>query len=275
MTTTAKIIADSVSAEGHRLTTLELRYPRFIHAELLTHRVFSRNASSSRAVPVVRLVTDVMMDPAIPSHWGKNRPGMQAREEQDALVSVPTETGGCEDLTREKAWLYARDRAVDMARCFHEAGYHKQIVNRLLEPFAHINVVLSGTDWDNFFALRIHADAQPEMRELAEAISLAVRNSEAELVLEDCWHLPYVSLEERALYPVQTLCRISAARCARVSYKTHEGAEPVVAKDVDLAERLIADGHMSPFEHQARPALTRTRNFTGWQQFRHRLEGAR
>jgi len=184
MTITAKIIADSVSPDGVRITTMQLRYPRFIHAEFLTHRMFSRNASSSRAIPVERLIADIEADHAMPVYWGKNQKGMQAREECDGRVKSwefgpsPSEFGGGMSWTAEEAWHFARDNAIKMARAFHEAGYHKQIVNRLLEPFSHINVLVTATDWANFYALRRHEDAQPEMKALADAMWEAQQASE-------------------------------------------------------------------------------------------------
>lgn len=160
------------------LSTLLLRYPRWIHAEFMTHRVFSRNAASSRAIPIKKLIQDVMENPAIPLFWGKNQKGMQANEECHALVEfgeewVDTGIGLLPDtkrLAREEAWLLARNQAVNAAEAFMNAGYHKQIVNRLLEPFAHITVLVSATEWENFLELRDHKDAEPHIRMLAQEI---------------------------------------------------------------------------------------------------------
>lgn len=294
MTITAKIIADSISADGVRLTTLQLRYPRFIHAEELTHRVLetgpeivvpdglmydqnlSRNASSSRAVPVERLIQDVLRDTAMPIHWGKNQPGMQAREEHDALV--PVKINGFDPrvqmMSSKEAWLEARDAAIRFARAFAEAGYHKQIVNRLLEPFAHINVVVTATDWDNFFALRLHPDAQPEIHELARVMKEAMDASEPQRIDAFGWHLPYITWEDEdvMLGNFREMRLVSAARCARVSYLTHEGKKTRVHDDLLLAQGLLADKHMSPFEHQATPAAGRHANFSGWRQYRTEIE---
>lgn len=285
MTITAKIVADSLAPTGQRLTTMELRYPRFIHAEFMTHRVFSRNASSSRAIPVARLIKDVMDDPAMPSHWGKNEPGMQAREEHNEPVLVTEPNGsswtpfnhrgpgstGVHDwkCNPVEAWLVSRDLAVMQAQRFADAGYHKQIVNRLLEPFSHINVVVTATEWENFFDLRRHADAQPEIKLLADAMWGAMNESEPIVLGYDSWHTPYVR------EPVPQAQLISAARCARVSYKTHDGGEPDWDKDMRLSKQLIEGKHMSPFEHQARPLRDRwgkSGNFVGWCQFRQQLQ---
>lgn len=153
-TISATIIADSIGAQNHRLTTMLLRYPRCIHAEFMAHRVFSRNASSSRAIPVERLIADVERDPFVPLHWGKNQKGMQAHEECDASLSLKDlGTGELWSINREEAWLNLMEEAVRVAKAFSDAGYHKQIVNRLLEPWAHINVLVTGTQWSNFLAL--------------------------------------------------------------------------------------------------------------------------
>ena len=155
---TAKIIADSISViTGIRLTTMELSYHRYIHSEFMTHRMFSRNASSSRAIPIKKLLEQVKNDPMMPIHWGSNKPGMQAGEELKG-----------EDLhVAQREWINAANNAVDTASHLQELGLHKQIANRLLEPFLAIKVVVTATEWENFFKLRIHKDAQPEIQELA------------------------------------------------------------------------------------------------------------
>jgi hypothetical protein len=141
MTIEVKIIEDSIGGHGVRLTTMQLRYPRFIHSEFLTHRVFSRNASSSRAIPVDKIIQQVIDDCAMPVKWGKNQTGMQAYEDLDTLS---------DGWIVEQAWLKARDYAVDQARIMVKRNAHKQIVNRILEPFAHISVIVTATEWDNF-----------------------------------------------------------------------------------------------------------------------------
>lgn len=269
MTITAKIIADTICA-GARITTMQLRYPRFVHAEFMTHRVFSRNASSSRAIPVERLIQDVIVDPAVPIHWGKNEPGMQAREEHDAPVVFRYDSVCAED-----AWLRARDVAIDAARRYAKAGYHKQVVNRLLEPFSHINVVVTATDWENFFELRDHEDAQPEIQVLARAMRIAMADSEP---TDERIHLPYCSNEDYSQLVMEfgflgvelAAMKVSAARCARVSYLTHDGKVPLLAADLGLYERLAGGVpfHASPLEHQATYHGGRHANFEGWRSFR-------
>lgn len=288
MTITAVIIADSVSSQGIRLTTLQLRYPRFIHSEFMTHRVFSRNASSSRAIPVGRLIRDVIDDPVYPSFWGRNQPGMQADAECGNDVRV-----GSVRFTREGAWDRARQEAIWYARAFTAAGYHKQIVNRLLEPFCHINVVVTATEWGNFFALRCHPDAQPEMRLLAEAMHAAMSSSDPRLLRPGEWHLPYCAdvhgkpIGLPGEFNSDDAIKASVARCARVSYLTQDGRQPTIEEDLALYDRLVASVplHASPSEHQATPdenvgnevggdIWSHPRlhgNFRGWIQYRKTL----
>ena len=264
-TISAEVILDSVSPYGPRLTTMRLRYPRFIHAEFMTHRVFSRNASSSRAIPVKRLIQDVIDDPMVPRYWGRNQPGMQAGEEWNAVVCRPTKSGGCRNATREGTWLYARDRAVEIATDFAVSGYHKQIVNRLLEPFAHINVLVTATEWDNFFELRCHTDAEPHIQDLAREMRRVMGASVPRRLEPGEWHLPFTTLDDLMQVRLKKLSdeveeqtmllAISAARCARVSYLTHDRQTPTLDADLALFERLVGSRplHASPLEHQATP----------------------
>lgn len=237
---TAKIIADSISPSGVRLTTLQLRYPRFIHSEFMTHRQFSRNASSSRAIPVSKMIEQVRTEPAEPIHWGRNQPGMQADEETHHIGIA------------QNCWKLAANDAAHYAEILAEnARVHKQVANRILEPFTFISVVVTATEWDNFFALRLHPDAQPEIQELARCMKAAMDASEPKFCDPGDWHLPYIT----GPYPddVEQAKLISAARCARVSYLNHDQSEPDTTKDLALAERLAESGHWSPFEHQAAP----------------------
>lgn len=264
----AKVIAGStkeVGEDSKAIYTLELRYPRFIHAELMTHRVFSRNASSSRAIPVAKLIDQVESFAAAPISWGTNRPGMQAGDELE----------GDAKSCAQDAWHAAARDAVKHARVLMKAGCHKQVVNRVLEPFTFISVIVTSTDWDNFFKLRISPMAQPEIRDLAEKMKAAMESFRTTPLVYDDWHLPYITPEERKSQFIKPdlLAAISAARCARVSYLTHDGLAPDFFKDLDLAERLATENHASPFEHQACPAFLPehsklTRNFRGWIQHR-------
>ena len=277
----AKIIADSMSPEGKRITTMQLTYPRFIHSEFMTHRVFSRNASSSRAIPIQKIIDDIRANPAMPIHWGQNQPGMQA----DSEVSDMTKDGA------KGLWLAAMESAISHATVMAGMGIHKQIVNRLLEPFHHIRVIVTGTEWENFFELRDHPDAQPEIRELAIQMRHAMDNSVIRLIGPGEWHLPFIHHTELAdqffKIPsnVNMLPKISAARCCRVSYLKHDGSLPNIDDDLALFQRLAGSVplHASPLEHQATPDdyfNTSTKftnvwqnpklhgNFSGWIQHR-------
>jgi hypothetical protein len=282
------VLASGYASGFKFIHTLQLRYPRFIHAEFMTHRQFSRNASSSRAIPVAKMLEQVRKDPAMPIHWGSNKPGMQAGDEIDTRVDGLLDMFGSYqgDFSPQDAWRIAAERAADVAEKMGEAGYHKQVVNRLLEPFQFMNVVVTATEWDNFFELRCHADAEPNFQELAHCIRAVIKHAEGPWILqvpartEDRsfndpfkWHLPYITDRERSICNLRIVLAMSAARCARVSYLTHDGASPVLEKDVGLFAKLVMGNpiHASPIEHQATPASQsnqRSGNFVGWQQFR-------
>jgi len=253
----AKMIADSISPEGVRLTTMEVTYPRFVHTEFMTHRMFSRNAASSRAIPIQKMIQAVLDDPVMPVWWGKNQAGMQAREELEGEALI---------LAGER-WLQARDEAIEWVGCLADIGLHKQIANRLLEPWMWITVIVSATDWANFFHLRCHPDAQPEIQKIAYMMRDLYYSHEPE---EATVHLPYIYPEDceppRTLYDLK---KISVGRCARVSYLTHDGKRDPQA-DIDLCNRLILSGHWSPFEHVAQSTSKPGYfgNFRGWYQYR-------
>lgn len=274
MKATAIVIADSISDQGIRLTTFQLRYWRAIHSEVMTHRTFSRNAGSSRARPVKAIIEQVRTNPYGPIHWGENQAGMQASKEID-----PSK------ISRAKfAWLMAAKAAADHAEGMMNMGLHKQVVNRILEPFTYIDVVVTATDYDNFFALRLHPDAQPEIQQLAQAMKEALDASAPKLLNHGEWHLPYIQDEERDLQDLDTLKKISAARCARVSYKTFDGNVSTWGQDIELYDKLMGGDikHSSPTEHQATPDKYQVYkwdcpqyhgNFTGWIQYRKTLYG--
>ena len=257
---TAKIIKDSIHSDN-RLTTLELEYPRYIHPELMSHRIFSRNAQSSRAIPVERMIKTVDENRWYPIFM-RNQKGMTASEKL---------TG--EELSRAKHhWREAKAKALRSARDLLYTDVHKQIVNRLLEPFSTIKVVLSSTSFDNFFNLRLAEGAQQEIQELAYKMKEAIDNSTPTQLDIGQWHLPYVR-EEESLLPASKQVALSAARCARVSYLTHDGIRDL-DKDYDLHDQLVSEKHMSPTEHQATPGVADRYygNFKGWMQYRQHLE---
>lgn len=286
MQITAKVIADSISEDRKRITTFQISYPRMIHSEFMTHRVFSRNASSSRAIPVKKVLAQVWNDPAMPVHWGQNQSGMQAK----------TELTGFKQTVAKALWRGAGKVACMFAWGMMKAGLHKQVSNRILEPWQIIHVVVTATEWDNFFELRDHEDAQPEIRELAIQMRKAMNESNPQMLSHGEWHLPYVLEEElsKALQDSETadkgwelMRKVSAARCCRVSYLKHDGTASKIQEDLKLCERLAGARpiHASPFEHQASPdqvSLTGVDgewesaslhgNFVGWIQYRKILE---
>lgn len=277
------IIADSITKQGQRITTLQLVYPRYIHSELMTHRLFSRNASSSRAIPVAKMADIAITEMVEPIRWGKNQAGMQATSEN---------LEGEELLEAQKIWREMAETCAAGVKRLGELGLHKQWANRPLEWFSNIRVLLTSTEWDNWDELRFHKDAQPEIYELARKIKEAREQSYPVLLTAGEWHLPYIGDDERGL-DLATLQKISASRCCRVSYLKH-GLEPSIEEDLKLFERLASSRprHLSPLEHQATPiddywfdlSITAkdnpathvdknenlwSGNLKGWQQFRH------
>lgn len=253
-----KILAASVNSMGERLTTFQLTYPRFIHSELLTHRMFSRNSASSRAIPVEKMISDVMVNPVIPIHWGAAQKGMQAYSEVPNHVQATCET----------MWLNARDEAVRQARLILDCGVHKQIVNRLLEPWMWITVICSTTSFEHFRQLRCHPAAEPHFQKLAGMMADAYDSAEPQLKRLGEWHLPLIGFSGDEHLSVADCVKVSTARCARVSYLTHDGKRDVEA-DIELHDRLASSGHWSPFEHASQPSPHRQQgNFMGWIQYR-------
>ena len=250
---TATAIADSVSKGGDRITTLELVYPRYIHAELLTHRLFSRNAASSRATPLKVTLEEVRTSPAFFEYLGKNKSGMTEGEpisEKNARAFYDDWCG---------LGIYVADW---VERCSETYGLHKAVLNRALEPWLYIRTLVTATDWKNFFTLRLAPDAMPEMRSLAAAMSKAIGKSYPKLRL---WHTPYADNETEKVS--------SVARCARVSYARLDGKPDDPEADKRLYERLINAGHWSPFEHVAKARVGRHGNYTGWESYRSILGG--
>lgn len=264
----ARVVADSISPQGQRITTFELEYPRIIHSELMTHRLFSRNAMSSRAIPIKKMIEQVQQNPAMPVKFGKNQPGMQDAGDHNQLIDA-----GYEPATW---WGLAGLSAARFAEAFAEAGYHKQIANRLLEPFQRMKTVLTATDFENFWWLRVDKDADPTIFTLAEAMKKAFDESDPELLEPGQWHTPYVDhvyeyediddkecvvfvgycvLDENdkpVMLTVEEAKAISASCCAQVSYRVLNNTKD---KALDIYGKLLSGNkvHASPFEHQATP----------------------
>lgn len=248
----AKVICDSISEDGIRLTTFELEYPRFIHAEMMTHRGLSKNSSSSRAIPIQKMIDLTESNPAVPLYWGKNKSGMQAGEEVDD-VQYSTDV-----------WMTALSGAIGQTEFLEIEGVHKQTANRLLEPFQMMKVVVTGTDWENFFNLRIHPDAQPEICMLAYKMYEAMQESNPVDLKVGEWHLPYVNLGwngkgEIAYFDdnfnpieLEQAIKISAASCASVSYRTDGMTLEKADKIFDMLIKAEVV-HSSPLEHCATP----------------------
>jgi thymidylate synthase ThyX len=252
----AKIIADSESPEGVRMTTMEIEYPRFILAELNTHRMLSKNSASSRAIPVKAMHEFIRDNPATPVHWGKNEPGMQAKEEVGSGVKADA----------INIWNRAKEDALHWSNALaNNLAIHKQIANRITEPWMTMKTVISGTEWKNFFHLRNHADAQPEIKALALEMTMAYATHLPVRLQPGEWHLPYIttatyvptgelqyfdhnfnrlSLEDAKI--------ISASCCAQVSYRKNDDS---FDKALKIYRQLIESEpvHASPVEHQATP----------------------
>lgn len=283
----ATIIQDS-TANGIRITTFELEYPRFIHAELMTHRMFSRNAASSRAIPIEAVLKRISENPATPIHWGKNQPGMQASAQLE----------GNELVEAQEMWYEASVTAIEFSGILDELHVHKQIANRITEPFQFMKTVVTATEWENWYSLRYHKDAQPEIQELAHCMLNAHITSTPMQLRYGDWHVPYVQrkLVEGQIWYHQgdtvidktTACIISASCCAQVSYRKNDDS---LEKAKDIYNKLVSmtPKHSSPFEHQARVPISieeaweegythmgRNKqmwsgNFKGWLQYRQLL----
>jgi hypothetical protein len=282
MAYSAKVILDSINEAGNRLSTIEAVLPLPVWNEVLTHRALSRNAASSRAIPVEKQIQRVIDDPFIPVYWGKNQRGMQAAEELS-----PDER----EHARQK-WLDGRDAAAIVADELLAMGVHKQLASRVLAPYAWITALISATEWDNFLGLRQDwaipsgvtdvremfnpaFPAQPELQVAAYMIREALLASTPQFLEQGAWHLPLVSAEDYEGFNTSALRKISIGRAARISYLTHDGKRDRIA-DIDLHDKLETDHHLSPFEHVAYADawIERSGNFTGgWVQYRKLMVG--
>jgi thymidylate synthase ThyX len=253
--TKVKILADSINPQGNRLITFECKFPMFIAKEILTHRVFSRNAASSRAIPFVKMQRLCIEDTAFPEYYAKNQSGMQAIEEigDKTLAQI--------------AWKELAEQSTLMAQRLNDLGLHKQLANRCMEPYQHAVYIISATEWHNFFALRAHPDAQQEFQVLAYNMLNLYLNHTPDQLNWGMWHIPFkdnIPLE----FDLTQKEKIAVARCARISYLTHDSNKIEVEKDYELHDRLIKSGHFSPFEHIACARHVSAGNFKGWLQYR-------
>lgn len=300
--TEAKVVAYSISKEtGEKIITFELQYPRLVHSEVMTHRLFTRNAASSRAIPVSKSIEMVRECPAMPVRFGANQTGMQDKGEEHIYAFVAHSLAveyegntGAPLCTGREAWKLYADKVAEMASELNEAGYHKQICNRLIEPFQYIKTVVTFTgNGNNFFGLRDHADADPTIEELAKSMREAMELAPMKHLKSGDWHVPYykdgafIKGRDKGL---QKALKISASCCAQVSYRKLDDSED---KAEVVYDRLVNSKpvHASPFEHQATPLKKSngfrskyvthidrdgnpwSGNFRNWGQYRQQIEG--
>jgi hypothetical protein len=269
---TARILADSINEGGDRLTTFEWSYPRMIHSEIMTHKALAKNSASSRAIPAKTLRERTLAAPAYPGSWGANQKGMQAAAEVADTAQA------------EAWWLAGLQEAADLHALGERMGLHKQVVNRVIEPWMTITIVITGDQegFGNLFHQRKHKDAEPSFQKLATAAWDAYHNSLPVERAAGDWHLPLVDESEREPWGIPLAKRLSAARCARTSYLTHEGKRDP-GEDLVLHDRLLKVGayndggpmHLSPFEHPcmaAEPGM-KIGPFRGWKQYRKFIVG--
>lgn len=261
-----KIIADSLNMT--RLTTFQVKYWRPILAEMNTHRAFSRNAASSRAMSFSKRCDEVREDAWKPSHWNAEQKGMVGGTEFSDEVKKVIDLDIQKLASATANYLEELNGKIERIT---GKSIHKQYLNRYLEPFTYVTQLITATEWDNFFKLRTADDAQPEIRDVAMHMQHLYQTHVPEEVKDGDWHLPYITAEERKQYGLDTLKKISVARCARVSYRPYDG-HTLLEKDLELYDRLLKNGHMSPFEHvaMADPIVHGYQaNFCGWLQLRH------
>lgn len=276
-----RVVAHSKSAySGKEIVTFEYEAPKCILSEINTHRLFSRNAQSSRAVPIAKVIEGIRTNPVTPVYWGSNQAGMVAGNEIDIPVKLPSnQDSSFKEYARDGAWFYTARDVADLMQAWEDAGYHKQIVNRIGEAFTFVRGVITATEFDNFFHLRIHPAADPFIQELARCMWEALQASEAEVLYEGEWHTPYVWHWRDAnndLYYVQELAedklsfnrfidgkpyvfltderakQVSAAGTAQVSFRKLDLSDETVDR---VYSRLVDEEtpHASCVEHQATP----------------------
>lgn len=303
MTITAKTLAHSITQDGIQLLTFELIYPRIVHAEALTHRVFSKNSASSRAIPIKKMNETILEDIAMPSRFGKANRGMQDAGEHDAPVVITQEiTLEAKDLVKqlekygisihtvtaspirlqkqitlppEEAWKHSAASAISYSNAFADAGYAKQVCNRLTEAYQHMKVVLTATEFDNWFNLRHHEAADPTIKALADAMLVAYNSSTPRLLLKGEWHMPYYQdgywkdvgdgLDEHG-NDLDYALKISTSQSAQVSFRTSDDS---IEKARSIFQTLMGDDpkHSSPTEHQATPLEIKGKDREKWWTF--------
>lgn len=246
------VICDSVSEAGIRLTTFEIEYPRLILAEINTHQMLAKNSASSRAIPFAKMQGQLT---AAPARFGKNVSGMQDSGEHAEVING--------SYTPVEWWNLAKLSAVQFSKGFADAGYHKQVFNRLTEPFQMMKTVMTGTEWDNFFWLRDEEAADPSLHELAHYMSEAKNASSPQPLKSGEWHLPYVNTRndkfhcleyfiDGGILTLDEAIKVSAARCAAVSFRNEDYT---LDKCLEVYDRLVGAErkHASAFGHQATP----------------------
>lgn len=256
----AKIVLDSTNEFGTRLTTPATQFPRMVLAEFNTHKMISKNSASSRAIPFEKMLEKVQNDPFIPIKWMKEHKGMQGFEYfTDEEVK---------ELRLYEDHLLARDYAIERAMNQSAKGLTKQIVNRYLEPFMYHKVLATGTEWENFLALRAAEGAEIHIQDLAYKLLDVMNASTPRMLKAGEWHIPFgdridsneiYELYKKGHKPGQVtddfICemelKIATARCARTSYDNFDGTSDFI-KDIELHDRLVEGGHWSPMEHSAR-----------------------
>ena len=253
----AVLLAHSAPPNGHELVTFLLpRLPKPLFGQLAKHRMLSMSAASSRAVPLERLIQEVLEDSFVPT-WTAKQSGMGGQEISDTRITGPLGA----------VWRNHRTDAINAALRLHRSGAAKEVCNRLLEPFARLPVVVTGTQWENFYRLRTHEGAQADLRQTALEMQLLVQESTPKPLRWGEWHVPF----GRDL-PLDDALTCSAAACARCSYMNH-GGEFSLEKDRALASKLAHDRHMTPFEHQAEAVPGAYANFRDWRSRRFAMGG--
>lgn len=254
----AIILADSISIDGSRITTFLAKYPMRIHAELKTHGMLSTNSASTRAIPTKKMLQMVDDDLYIPEFLA-NQKGMQSGNMLDISSQALCKLGFKSLWETTKSIVKVLDRL----------GCHKSIPNTYLMPFSYITTLITATDWENFFALRAHKDAHPDFQKLAFMMLDGMNNCIPEYLPSGKWHMPFMESRYVANGFVndETMLAINVARCARLSYMTHDGNQSI-EDDLRLFDQLRTSGHWSPFEHVATPEAGRHGRLNGWKPYR-------